>query len=89
MSREKWVIIVKMAKAQNNEFKTGDAVNVLKHFYYYNAGHYVQQILKRMCDDGCIVRVKKGHYILVRSSFKTGSRGIKSEPINKNQTNLF
>lgn len=90
MSREKWMIILRNAKEQSNEFKKADAVSWLDHLYYAGTKHYAQEILGRMVKDGCIKRIKKGHYQVMRGP-KPTKGGVKATQIftNPEQGELF
>lgn len=87
MSREKWTTIIRKAQAQVGDFTKADVDSWLDAMYYCNAGHYASEILKRMVEDGCIQRVKKGHYKVVRASFrKPGKKQVAEDAA---QTSLF
>jgi predicted transcriptional regulator of viral defense system len=88
--REKWMIILRAAKAQGGLFVKSEATEWIKHFYYAGADNYAQQILCRMVKDGCISRIKKGHYQVKRSP-KPMKGGAKSNQVftNPQQGNLF
>ena len=87
--REKWKHIIRKAKAQGGSFTKANADWWLDTMYYCNAGHYSSQILKRMVEDGCIQRIRKGHYTVIRENFRKPSKkqvGVVDDPA---QTTLF
>jgi predicted transcriptional regulator of viral defense system len=90
MSREKWMMILRKAKEQDGIFKKADATAWLAPLYYAGEAHYAQEILARMVKDGCIKRIKKGHYQVMRGPMPIKG-GVKATQIftNPAQGELF
>ena len=90
MAREKWQIILSKAYQQDNFFTKSDVNKWFEPLYYANAEHYASQMLQRMVKDGCIKRIKKGIYQVMRSPKRMGG-GVASSRVlvDANQVSLF
>jgi predicted transcriptional regulator of viral defense system len=90
MSREKWMLIIRKANEQGGQFKKAEVTAWFAPLYYAGEAHYAQEILARMVKDGCINRIKKGHYQVMRGP-KPMNGGVKAKQIftNPEQGELF
>lgn len=67
----------------NRQISKKEAVELLKHYYYYNASKHVGDILTRMVRKGILKRVRRGVY-------ERGNGMKKTKQINNpNQLKLF
>lgn len=84
------MLILRKAKDQDGHFKKAEVTAWLAPFYYAGEAHYAQEILARMVKDGCIKRIKKGHYQVMRGP-KPMKGGVKQTQIftNPAQGELF
>jgi hypothetical protein len=64
---------------EHGEITKKKATELLDQYYFYNAGHYVQEILSRMVKSKIIERKRRGVYQLRTHYLKE----------SENQTNLF
>lgn len=90
MAREKWQMILKKAYDQGKLFTKAEVNEWLKPYYYGGlSSGYASQMLQRMVKDGCIKRIKKGTYQVVRSPRPMG--GVRSSQVSMDasQQSLF
>lgn len=62
---DKQTVLVKFAMSNGNAITKKQAVELLEKYYYYNAGHYVGEILSRLVKSKCLKRVKPGVFELL------------------------
>jgi hypothetical protein len=70
--------VIDFARSNSNEITKKQAVELLSHYYYTNAGHYVGEILSRLVKTNHLRRMAPG-------KFKLSSGSVEI----KNQTKLF
>ena len=91
MAREKWQLILTKASKQGKLFTKSECDEWLKPYYYGGrSSGYASQMLARMVKDGCIKRIKKGIYQVMRLP-KPMSGGITSARVlvDATQISLF
>lgn len=90
MAREKWQLILNNGYQQGKVFTKAEVNEWLKPFYYGGLSKgYASQILARMVADGCIKRIKKGAYQVMRSPKPMGGKKATSVSMDAAQQSLF
>lgn len=85
MSKERMGILIRYARDHDRKISTAKANELLRHSYYHNHQHYVQEILYRLVKSGIFLREKRGHFII--NPYPPSGAGVPEDL--KNHPKLF
>ena len=75
--------LIELARNNNNEFTSKQAINLLEKYYYANAGFHIGNSISKMVKSGILERTKKGRFKLLIAPIH------KHIPVQTNQLKLF